>query len=111
MTPKQLLLTYLSIPDCIILVDSQMGRYIPDRRVIETADADWFYLEWEESSEIKLDSFSEESVTLNREETKFHLREIIEANGGHEEQNIFISVSVKLSFPEEGILKSTKTQS
>ena len=111
MTPKQLLLTYLSIPDCIILVDGQMGRYIPERRVIETADADWFYLEWEEKGEITLDTFSEESVTLDRENTTFHLRELIEFSKSHEEQNIFISVSVKLSFPEENILKHTKTQS
>lgn len=111
MTPKQLLLTYLSIPDCIILVDSQMGRYIPDRNVIETADADEFFLEQEQKSEINLDAFSEESITLERETTKFHLRELVEINGRHEEQNIFISVSVKLFFPEDSILKYSYTRS
>lgn len=111
MTAKQLLLTYLSIPDCIILVDSQMGRYIPDRNVIETADADEFFLEQEQKSEINLDAFSEASVTLDRETTKFHLRELVEINGRREKQNIFISVSVKLCFPEEDILKLIKTRS
>lgn len=110
MTPKQLLLTYLSIPDCIILVDSQMGRYIPDRRVITTADADEFFLEWEQKSEIDLDSFNEASVTLNREETKFHLTEVLEFPEESVTQDIFISVSAKIAFPEESILRNTKTQ-
>lgn len=108
MTAKQLLINYLSIPDCIILVDGQMGKYDPDHRIIDTADADWFYLEYTESDKIHLDEFDENSITLNRDESRFQLRNSLEHAGEIVEQNIFITVAVKIAFPDECTLKHIK---
>lgn len=81
MTKKQLLLNYLSIPDCVILVDGQMGNYNTERRIIKAADSDWFYLERTESDKINLNDFEEEFITLNREESRFQLKEYIKCGG------------------------------
>lgn len=101
MTSKQLLITYLSIPDCIILVDGQQGIYKRDRNMIETADADCFYLQSEEREIINLQNYPESSVTLDRDQTKFRLSEIVVLQGEQIQQDIYITVAAKIAFPSQ----------
>lgn len=105
MTPKQLLIAYLSIPDCIILVDGQQGIYKRERNMIETADADCFYLQAEEREIINLQDYLDSAVTLDRNQTKFRLSEIVLLKGEEIQQDIYITVAMKIAFPIQDSLE------